>query len=150
MPPCNHWYGRLFVANQSTNSEEGDLRTLLGGIVRDSKQLISQQFDLLRAEVGQELKEAGTAVAECAGGGGLAAAGGLLSGFALAHLIHDVTRLPMWVCYGLAAGGLSAAGVAMLRAGREGFANLRPLPQTTEALGENLEWLKDRLIPASK
>lgn len=138
------------MAKQSTNSEEGDLRTILGNIVIDSKQLISQQFDLFRAEVGQEVRQAGTAVAECAGGAGLAAAGGLLSGFALAHLIHDVTRLPMWVCYGLAAGGLSAAGVALLRAGREGLTSLRPLPQTTEALGENLEWLKDRLIPVAK
>jgi len=138
------------VAKQKAQSEESDLRTLLGSIVNDSKQLISQQVDLLRAEVGQEVRQAGTAVAECAGGGGLAAAGGLLSGFALAHLIHDVTRLPMWMCYGLAAGGLGAAGVALLRAGRNGLAELRPLPQTTQALGENVEWLKQRLLPTAE
>ena len=138
------------MTNQPTNSDEGDLRTLLGNVVQDSKQLISQQLDLLRTEVGQEVRQAGTALAECAGGGGLAAAGGLLSGLALAHLIRDVTGIPLWLCYGLAAGGLGAAGVSLLRAGRDGLSELRPLPQTTRALGENLEWLKDRLIPAAE
>ena len=136
------------MANPEKIAEDVDLRTLLGNIAHDARALLAEQLDLFRAEVGQELRRAGTAAAATAAGGGLAAAGGLLSGFMLAHLLHRVTGLPLWACFGLAAGGIGAAGAALLKAGRDGFAGLRPLPQTSEALGENLQWLRDQLTPA--
>jgi hypothetical protein len=136
------------VANREKIAEDVDLRTLLGNIAHDARALLTEQIALFRSEVGQELRRAGTAAGMTAAGGGLAAAGGLLSGFMLAHLLRRLTGLPEWACYGLAAGGLGAAGVALLRAGRDGFADLRPLPQTTEALGENLQWLREQLTPA--
>ena len=136
------------VAKQSGGSDDGDLRTLLGNVAQDAKRLVSQQIELLRAEVGQEMRQAGTAAASVAGGGGLAVAGGLLTGFAAAQLIHAATGLPLWMCYGMAAGGLGAAAVALLKSGRDGFADLKPFPHTTAALGENVEWLADRLTPA--
>ena len=136
------------MAKQSGGPDDGDLRTLLGNVAQDAKRLVSQQIELLRAEVGQEMRQAGTAAASVAGGGGLAVAGGLLTGFAAAQLIHDAGGLPLWMCYGMAAGGLGAAAVALLKSGRDGFADLKPLPHTTAALGENVEWLADRLTPA--
>jgi hypothetical protein len=120
---------------------------VLGTIAQDARTLLGQQIDLFRAEVGQELRQAGRAAAEVAAGGGLAAAGGLMAGFTAVHLLHRFTGLPLWACYGLAAGGLGAAGVQLLRAGRDGFTTLRALPQTTEALSENVEWLKEQLNP---
>jgi hypothetical protein len=138
-----------FVAHPKRAAEEPDLRTLLGEIVQDSKHLVAQQVALFKAEAGQELTRAGVGVAKCAGGAGAAAAGGLLTGFALAHLLRDATGLPMWACYALAAGGVGAAGAALVRSGRADLAALGGLPQTTEALGENLEWLRDRLIPTA-
>ncbi|MBX9624154.1 MAG: hypothetical protein K2X82_10130, partial [Gemmataceae bacterium] len=74
--------------------------------------------------------------------------GGLMAGFAAAHLLARLTGLPLWAGYGLAAGGLGAAGAKLLLTGRDGFAGLRPLPQTTEALAENAEWLAEHLNPA--
>ncbi|WP_439621079.1 phage holin family protein [Gemmata sp.] len=137
------------MAHPKRAAEEPDLRTLLGEIVQDSKHLVAQQVALIKAEAGQELTRAGVGVAKCAGGAGAAAAGGLLTGFALAHLLRDATGLPMWACYVLAAGGVGAAGAALVRSGRADLAELGALPQTTKALGENLEWLRDRLIPAA-
>jgi hypothetical protein len=125
-----------------------DLGTLLGTIAADAKELLNQQVELFRAEVGQELRRAGGAAAAVAAGGGLTVAGGLLAGFAAAHLLARLTGLPLWAGYGLAAGGLGAAGVKLLLDGRDGFAGLRPLPQTTAALGENVEWLAEHLNPA--
>lgn len=137
------------MTTREKNAEDLDLRTLLGNIGHDARRLLAQQIDLVRAEVGEELRRAGGAAAATAAGGALVAAGGLLSGFMVAHALRRVTGLPLWACFGLAAGGLGAAGAALLKAGRDGFAGLRPLPQTTEALGENLQWLRDQLTPGT-
>ena len=135
------------VGKRAIDDPQPDLGTLLGTIAADAKTLLAQQVELFRAEVGHELRKAGGAAAAVAAGGGLAVAGGLLAGFAAAHLAARVTRLPLWAGYGLAAGGLGAAGVKLLLAGRDGFAGLRPLHQTTAALGENAEWLAEQLGP---
>lgn len=121
----------------------------LGEIVRDlasdAKQLVRQQVELFRAEAGRELRKAGGAAACVAAGGGLAAAGGFLAGLAAARGLSRVTGLPLGWGYALAAVGLGAAGAKLLLAGRDGFAALRPLPASTDALGENLEWLTGQL-----
>ena len=133
------------MGRRTEEPESADLPALLGTIVRDAKELVGQQFDLLRAEVGAELRRAGTGAAAVAAGGGATAAGGLLTGFMLAHLLRKLTGAPLWACYGLVGGGLGAAGVALLRSGRDRLAGLRPLPQTTEAVRENVEWLAGQL-----
>jgi hypothetical protein len=125
-----------------------DLGTILGEIAHDAKKLLSEQIDLFRAEVGQELRQVGGAAASVAAGGGLAVAGGLMAGLTAVHVLHRATGLPLWACYGLATAGLGGAAAGLLLKGRAGLAGLRPLPETTAALGENLEWLKDRLNPA--
>lgn len=135
-------------ADAGTGVDAGsDLGAILGEIAHDAKKLLQEQIDLFKVEVGQELRQAGGAAAAVAAGGGLAVAGGLMAGLTAVHLLHRVTGLPLWACYGLAAGGLGGAAAKLLLSGRDGFANLRPLPQTTAALGENFEWLKDQLSP---
>jgi hypothetical protein len=136
------------VANRPDPAGE-DLRTLLGDIARDARGLLTQQAELFSAELRDELARAGGAAGMIAGGGGLAAAGWLLTGFMLAHLIRSATGLPMWACYGLAAGGLAGAGAGLVLTGTNRLADLKPLPETAAALGENLEWLRDRLSPAA-
>lgn len=137
------------MGKRQNATEDLDLPTLLGNIGHDARRLLDQQLALFRAEAGGELSKAGGAAAAVAAGGGLVAAGGLMSGFMLAHLLRRVTGLPLWACFGVLAGGLGAGGLALLKRGRDGFAALRPLPQTTEALGENLQWLRDQLTPAT-
>jgi hypothetical protein len=135
------------VGTRPGTADQPDLATLLSTIAHDAKQLLHEQIALFKAEVGQELRRAGGAAAAVSAGGALVAAGGLLSGFTLAHVLHRAFGLPLWASFGLVSGGLGVAGVALLRSGRDGVAGLRPLPQTTEALGENLAWLSDQLNP---
>jgi hypothetical protein len=128
--------------------ENLDLPALVGGIVRDTGTLMGQQVDLLRAEVTQEVRRAGGAAVSIAAGGGLAAAGGLLTGMMLAHVLQRTTRLPLWACYGAVGGGIGAAGALLLLQGRDKIANVQLVPpQTTEALKENVAWLKDQVTP---
>ena len=87
-----------------TTKEETDLGALLGGIVRDAEVLLGQQIELAKVEVGREVRKAAGAGVSLAAGGGLTAAGGLLTGLAAVHLVHKVTRLPLWTVYGAAGG----------------------------------------------
>lgn len=125
-----------------------DLRTVLGDLLADTKTLVAQQVALARAEAGEELGKVGGAAAAVAAGGGLAAVGGLLAGLAAARGLSRATGLPLGWGYALAAAGLGAASVGLLRAGRDRLAALRPFPQTTAAFGDNVEWLTARLTAA--
>jgi hypothetical protein len=122
---------------------EPSIAELAEGILADSQRLISQQFELLRYEVRQEVAKAGKAAAEGAAGAGLVTLGGVLAAHAAVHGLHRVTRLPLWSCYGLAAALCGTAGADALRRARRqaGRIHLAP-PQTAASLREDLAWLK--------
>lgn len=123
---------------------EPDVPTLVAEVAADARKLAVQQFELFRAELGQSAQRVGAAAGATAAGGGLVAASGLLAGVAAAHLVRSVTGLPLWACYGLAAVGAGAAGRQLVRAGVRELSDVRLLPKTIEAAGENMLWLRDR------
>ncbi len=132
-------------------AEEADLGAVVSNAVHHLGKLLGQHAELLRAEMRQELRQAGDSVLSMAAGGGVAAAGGLLSGLALAHLLHRVTGLPLWSCYGTAAAACCAGGVALVRAGQKGLADIHLVPpQTAAALKEDVAWLKEQLQPLAE
>lgn len=126
---------------------ERDLPTLLGDALRDSGRLARQQVEILRSEIKEGAGQVGRSVGSVAAGGGLLAAGTLLSGMMLAHLLHRCTRIPLWGCYGVVGGAISASGVSLVATGMNGLAKVGGLPETTAALTENLAWLKDQVTP---
>jgi hypothetical protein len=134
------------VEKQRAKAQEPDLTTLVKEIVHDSETLIGQQLHLLRSEVKQELDQATEAALAIGAGAGLVATGGVLSTLMVVHALHKATRLPLWSCYGLVGGLLGAAGATLLAAGRKEAMGIRlvPPPQTTEALKENLAWLREK------
>jgi hypothetical protein len=135
------------MPKDSAALEKQDLPTLVAGIARDTGTLVQQQVDLLRADLVAEARRAGGAVLSMAAGGGLVAAGGLLSGLMLVHALHGATRLPLWACYGVVGGGLGASGLTLLREGREKIASVQLLPphETAAALKENVAWVKEQI-----
>ena len=137
------------MVKDSSTIENMDLATLVNSIAQDTGKLVTGQVELLRSEVAQELRRAGGAAVSIAAGGGLTAAGGLLSGMMLAHLVQRTTRMPLWLCFGIVGGGVAAAGVALLQAGRQELANvqLTPPPESAATLKENAAWLKKQLTP---
>jgi hypothetical protein len=85
-------------------------------------------------------------------GAGLAASGGMLTTLMLVHGLHRATGLPLWVCYGLVGGALGAAGAGFLsRASRQmSRVDLTDLPQSAQALKENLSWAKEQVQLATR
>ena len=131
----------------ANNDSRTDLGTVMAEIVGHAERLLGQQVELLKAELGQAAREAGGAALATGAGVGLLAVGGVLSTAATVHLLHRATRLPLWACYGLAAGAAGAAGVGLLSAGRAKFGQLQGplLPQSAASLRENAVWLRDQL-----
>jgi len=136
----------VVVAKKSAEEGDRDMADLARSAVENAGKLLSQQLDLLRAEVRQELARTGGAAGALAAGGGLVGRSGLLSGFTLVHFLHRCTRLPLWLCYGAVAGACGTAGATLLQRGRKRYEDVQllPPPQTAAALAENVAWLKQQ------
>jgi len=126
------------------NLDKQDLLTLVAGIAHDTGSLVNQHIELLRADLSAEARRAGAGVVSIVAGGGMAAAGGLLSGMMVAHLVNRTTRLPLWACFGLVGGGLVTAGLKLMQHGGQQIASVQLLPprDTAAALQEDAAWLK--------
>ena len=136
------------MARADHQNEASDVPSVLGAIARDGTRLVRQQVELFRAEARQELSKVVRSGGVVAGGAGLTAAAGLMGGLMAVHFLHRVTRLPLWVCYGLAAAGAGTGGLYLMRTGARDLLDLR-FPRTTQALNENLEWLGEQASPAT-
>ncbi len=131
------------MSNQKTGTQT-DLSGLVEGIVSDVERLLGRQFDLLRAELKREVTRAKDAALSIGAGAGLAAAGGILSTVMVVQMVHSLTRLPLWVCYGLVAAGLGAGGAALMATGVKKAADVQlfPPPHTAEVLREEVNALR--------
>jgi hypothetical protein len=123
-----------------------NVTSLAGKVVHDSEKLLGQQVDLFRAELGQEFHRLGDSAFAMVVGVSLATGGIILAGLMLANLVQLLTDWPLWCCYGLVGGACVLGGVILVRAGRTGLARVQLVPrQTTQAVKENLTWLKQQL-----
>jgi hypothetical protein len=82
---------------------------------------------------------------------GLAAIGGWLLILMLVHLLHALTALPLWACYGIVGGLLAAGGIGLLVLGKQKLVQLHLVPQdTVETMKENVQWLTEQVRPNSR
>lgn len=124
--------------------DEPELTELLGEIAHDAGALIGQQFELLRSEMGREVRQAVGAAGSLGAGAALVAAGGLMATFMAVHGLHRATRMPLWGCYGLVGTVLGGAGAYLLAEGLREAEGVGFVPETREALRENIEWAGDQ------
>jgi len=131
-----------------TNSEPG-IASLLKGIVNDFRDLIKQQFQFARTELKADLKKTGEASLLLAIGVGAAFLGTVVLVLMLVHLLHwltlpadvELAGLPLWACYGIVGGLITATGVVLLLTGKAKLNSFNPLPdQTLQSIKENIEW----------
>jgi hypothetical protein len=132
-----------------TNCEQGDVPSLVKGIVSDFRDLIVQQFQFARTEIRTDLRKTGKASLLLITGVATACLGVVILTLTLVHLLHWLTLpagaepagLPLWASYGIIAGLILGTGAALILAGKAKFDSFNPLPhQTAETIKENLEW----------
>src|SRR5215468_5150800 len=107
------------MPNASHPSAEPSLAALIGGIINDARDLMLQEFTMAKLEVQDELRKTKAAAISLGIGIGIAAVGGLLLLLMLVHLLHALTPIPLWGCYGIVGGVLLLAGLLFLYRGKK-------------------------------
>jgi hypothetical protein len=135
------------------NRNEPSLSTLVDGIVHDLQDLIKQQVQLTRQEIGEDLRKMREAASFLVVGLLLVIPGVVTLCLMVAHLIHwlalrpgelDSSFIPLWVCYLIAGVLFLVVGGALAYLGKQRMEAIRGAPQTAQALQENVEWRINR------
>jgi len=132
--------------NNSPYTSEPSVTELLTGLINDAKALLQQEVVLAKHEIRAEIRKIMLAVVSLGLGGGIAVVGGWLLILMLVHLLHALTALPLWACYGIVGGLFAIGGVVLLVMGKQKLAHLHLVPQNTaETMQENLQWIKKQV-----
>jgi len=132
----------------NTPGREPTLTELVSGIADDAQRLIHQQYQMLRAEIKEDMRRTKSALAYMGFGIGASIIGALFLVVALPLLINDlldvVTTRP-WIGWAIIGGVMLVLGLIGLFAGRRIFQKNNPLPdKTLNALEENVSWIANR------
>jgi protein-S-isoprenylcysteine O-methyltransferase Ste14 len=125
-------------------SAQPSMTTLVGGILTDVQQLMTQQAQLLRMEIREDLRKARTGAVVLGAGLGVAAVGGLLLCVMLPLLLHALTNWPEWVCFGIFGILFLFIGIGAVYAALKTLQNAADLRESTTTLKENLSCLLRR------
>jgi membrane protein len=90
------------------------LLQLLSGLVHDVSALMQQEWAVAKHEVQGTLRTVQTAISLLSLGTGLAGIGGLLPIILMAYLLHTLTDMARWECYGLMGGVFALIGGILL------------------------------------
>jgi hypothetical protein len=128
------------MADDLRRIPDASITALLSGIIDDAQELFAQQLALLKHEVKDEIRQTKEAARSLAWGVGVAASGGFLLSLMLPLLLEWAVypALPLWACFGIVGGLLAVIGGVWVYTARRKFAAIEPIPQSAEALKENL------------
>jgi hypothetical protein len=121
------------------------LAALLGGIMKDAKNLLLQELMLAKLEGQDELRHIKTAALLLGIGIGVSTVGGMLLSMMLVHVLAAYTDVPLWGCYGIVGSVLAVLGGVLLAAGTHKAEDIDVLPQTVETMKENAQWLTEQM-----
>jgi VIT1/CCC1 family predicted Fe2+/Mn2+ transporter len=129
----------------NTPGREPTLTELVSGIADDAQRLIHQQYQMLRAEVKEDIRRTKSAVAYMGFGAAATAVGLVFLVVALPLLINWAFNLAPWAGWAIIGGVMLVVGIIGLLVGRRIFQKNNPLPdKTLNALEENLSWIANR------
>ena len=125
-----------------THDGESTLTELVSGIADDAKRLVQQQYQMLRAEIREDIRYTKSAVGYMGFGVAGIAVGLLFLVVAMPLFINWIFDLPPWAGWAIIGGVLLIVGGVGLYADKRIFAKNNPLPdKTLNALEENLSWI---------
>jgi hypothetical protein len=121
---------------------ESTLTELVSGIANDAQHLIQQQYQMLRAELREDLQRTKAAV-KCLGIGAAGSVVGMLFLAVAAPLfLNWLFAMPPWAGWAIVGGALFVGGVIALFVGKTKFDKFNPLPdKTLHAFEENISWM---------
>jgi len=109
----------------------GVLENTAQGLAADIERMLGRRLGRLRDEVVSELGKATAAGASFGGGLGMTALGTMLGGLAFVHLVHELTGLPLWLCYAGSSAAACAVGAGMFAEGVKKVGDMDLVPEGT-------------------
>jgi hypothetical protein len=131
--------------NRSPRPAAPSLAALLGGIMKDAKDLLVQELTLAKLEGHDELRQIKTAALSLGIGVGVAAVGGILLSVMLVQVLAAYTDIPLWGCYGIVGSVFGVLGGVLLALGKHKIEEIGVMPQTMETMKENAQWLREQM-----
>jgi Putative Actinobacterial Holin-X, holin superfamily III len=131
--------------NRSPRPAAPSLAALLGGIMKDAKDLLVQELTLAKLEGHDELRQIKNAALSLGIGVGVAAVGGILLSVMLVHVLAAYTDIPLWGCYGIVGSVFGVLGWVLLASGKYKIEEIDVMPQTVETMKENTQWLREQM-----
>jgi len=131
------------MATDVTPNNGASVTGLVSGIIDDATRLMSQQLDLLKAEVRKDVQDAKDTAMSMAAAGALLGTGALLLSIMLAHLLEWAFRgrLELWGAFAIVGGVYALVGGILYYRAKQKLDHLNPLPeQTVKGVKENLQW----------
>jgi uncharacterized membrane protein YqjE len=126
-------------------AREPTLTDLVQGIAEDAQRLMKQQYQMLRAEVRDDIRRTKSALAYMGAGIAATLIGAIFLVVALPLLINWAFDLAPWAGWAIMGGVMLVLGIIGLLLGRRIFQKNNPLPdKTLNALEENLSWIANR------
>lgn len=127
-------------------TSEPTLAQLLTGLMHDAQTLLRQEVALATHEIRIELRRTIRAVMFLGLGIGIAALGGWLLILMVVHLLHALTAVPLWACYGIVGGLFATSGIVLLVLGKQKLAHVHLMPQATvKIMKEHVQWIKTQV-----
>ena len=124
--------------------EQESIGGLVKSVLADTRELMREEFELMRTEIRQEVARARTA--------GIAFGSAAISGvlavtlfcIALATAVPYWLGWPVWTGFALVAVLLGIVALAAVSYGRKQLAEFHALAQTRATVKENLEWIQSK------
>jgi hypothetical protein len=131
------------MATATENPTEQSMTTLVSGIVGDLHDLVKQQMELTRREIGEDFRKSKEAARLLVLGLGMLTLGAFMLSLTLALLLWwlsspagaDPARIPLWACFGIVGVVFGAIGWPLTTAGQKEFDSVHLLPNTTTPVG---------------
>jgi uncharacterized BrkB/YihY/UPF0761 family membrane protein len=123
---------------------EPTVTQLISGIADDAQRLIVQQYQMLRAEVKEDIRRTKQALLYMSVGIVATLIAVMFLAVSLPHILNDALNLEAhpWAGWLIVGGVLLVVGIIGLFAGKRIFEKNNPLPdKTLNALEENLSWI---------
>ena len=129
-------------ADLSTRPKRADqsLGELFGQMTRELGELFRKEVELARVETRDEIRRTGAALGAMGG----AAVGGLLflSMASVAAALGLAEVINRALAFAIVAAVWAVVAAILFAVGRSRLARVRPLPETTETLKEDVQWAK--------
>jgi fructose-specific phosphotransferase system IIC component len=128
------------MARHDDDSVAGTVKSILA----DTRELIRDELDLMRAEVREEIRSVRTAALAFAGAASAVLLALVLLSIAFGGGLAYWFGWPSWAGYGLVGVMLLTGALGAVLFGRKRLSQVRALPATRETLKENLAWIQHK------